>query len=79
MRIYFLIRIAFPNILTGSIISMSINEIFFYKEAKFQMPRINSFCVVDFQKEVILGDFMTFSISDPNGKNLCPSNVQSIY
>ena len=61
MKIYFLIPTAFSNYLTGSIISGSTMEIFFYEETKFQRLRTNSFCVADFQRELILGDFITFS------------------
>ena len=61
MKIYFLIPTAFSNYLTGSIIFGSTMEIFFYEETKFQRLRTNSFCVADFQRELILGDFITFS------------------
>ena len=60
MKIYFLIPTAFSNYLTGSIISGSTMEIFFYEETKFQRLRTNSFCVADFQRELILGDFRWF-------------------
>ena len=53
--------IDFPNYLTGPIIYGFTNEIFLYKETKFLRLGINSFYVADFLKDVILGNFMTFS------------------
>ena len=59
----FLIVMAFPNYLTGAIFSESfIDIICFYKNPKFQRPKINKFCVADIQKEMMLGDFRIFYV-----------------